>query len=56
MRQSERRSRPFAKQLRKRMTEAELILWSRLRRKSFDGVNRFRRQHPIGPYIAISPA
>ena len=52
MRQSEKRSRPFAKQLRRRMTEAELILWSRLRRKSFDGESRFRRQHPIGPYIA----
>ncbi len=34
------------------MTDAELILWSRLRRKSFDGHSRFRRQHPIGPYIA----
>jgi len=34
------------------MTDAERILWSRLRRKSFDGKNRFRRQHPIGPYIA----
>lgn len=34
------------------MTDAERILWSRLRRKAFDGENRFRRQHPIGPYIA----
>jgi len=34
------------------MTDAERILWSRLRRKSFDGASRFRRQHPIGPYIA----
>jgi len=33
------------------MPEAEVMLWSRLRRKSELGV-RFRRQHPIGPYIA----
>ena len=33
------------------MTNAEVILWSRLRRKSFAGL-RFRRQHPIGPFVA----
>jgi very-short-patch-repair endonuclease len=33
------------------MTDAEIILWSRLRRKELHGA-RFRRQHPIGPYIA----
>ena len=33
------------------MTDAEVILWSRLRRNAIDG-RRFRRQHPIGPYIA----
>jgi very-short-patch-repair endonuclease len=33
------------------MTEAEVILWSRLRRNQFDGL-RFRRQHPMGPYVA----
>lgn len=33
------------------MTEAEVILWSRLRRKAVHG-RSFRRQHPIGPYIA----
>jgi len=33
------------------MTEAEVILWSRLRLKEQHGVH-FRRQHPIGPYIA----
>jgi very-short-patch-repair endonuclease len=31
------------------MTDAETILWSRLR--SWPHV-RFRRQHPVGPYIA----
>ena len=33
------------------MTDAEVILWSRLRRPPA-GAPRFRRQHPIGPYIA----
>lgn len=51
MRDSERKSRPFARQLRSRLTDAELILWSRLRRGVFPG-HRFRRQHPIGPFIA----
>ena len=51
MRQGENRSRKFAKRLRRRMTNAEIILWSRLRRADFVNV-RFRRQHPIGPFIA----
>jgi very-short-patch-repair endonuclease len=33
------------------MTDAEKQLWERLRKKSLGGL-RFRRQHPIGPYIA----
>ncbi|MDE3115571.1 MAG: endonuclease domain-containing protein [Pseudomonadota bacterium] len=33
------------------MTDAEVMLWSRLRLKSMHGLH-FRRQHPIGPYIA----
>jgi very-short-patch-repair endonuclease len=33
------------------MTDAEVILWSRLRRDAIKG-RRFRRQHPVGPYIA----
>ena len=33
------------------MTGVELILWSRLRRQQLEG-HRFRRQAPIGPYIA----
>lgn len=40
-----------ARALRKRMTNAELILWSRLRKRQIDG-HHIRRQHPIGPYIA----
>lgn len=40
-----------ARQLRKNMTDAERRLWSRLRRGQIHG-RRFRRQHPIGPFIA----
>lgn len=41
----------LARRLRKTATEAEIRLWSRLRHKQVDGF-RFRRQQPIGPYIA----
>ena len=40
-----------ARALRRRMTDAELILWSRLRARQLDGF-KFRRQHPVAPYIA----
>jgi very-short-patch-repair endonuclease len=33
------------------MTEAEVMLWSKLRLKQEHGAH-FRRQHPVGPYIA----
>lgn len=33
------------------MTEAEVVLWTFLRRRALHGY-KFRRQHPIGPYIA----
>lgn len=33
------------------MTKAELRLWQRLRARQLCGL-KFRRQHPIGPYIA----
>jgi very-short-patch-repair endonuclease len=49
MRDDEGKARRFAKQLRRQLTDAETILWSRLR--SWQGV-KFRRQHPIGIYIA----
>ena len=41
----------FARELRRTMTPAEQMLWDRLRRKALEGF-RFRRQHPIGSYIA----
>jgi len=40
----------FARKLRREATEAEVRLWSKLRRRQLAGV-RFRRQQPIGPYI-----
>jgi very-short-patch-repair endonuclease len=39
-----------ARSLRRNLTNAETILWTRLRNEL--GEFRFRRQHPIGPYIA----
>jgi very-short-patch-repair endonuclease len=33
------------------MSRSEVLLWVRLRERSPDGL-AFRRQHPIGPYIA----
>ncbi len=41
---------PLARRLRLTPTDAEIRLWSRLRRKQLDGF-RFRRQHPLGPYV-----
>jgi len=43
-------SRDRARRLRREETDAEHRLWMRMRRNQL-GV-RFRRQHPIGPYIA----
>ena len=39
-----------ARRLRSNPTEAELRLWSRLRRRQLDGL-RFRRQVPLGRFI-----
>lgn len=39
-----------ARNLRRNQTVPEGLLWSALRRGQIDGF-RFRRQHPIGPYI-----
>ena len=40
-----------ARELRQEMTPAEKLLWSRLRSKQLNGL-KFRRQHPLGPFIA----
>jgi len=40
-----------ARALRKRMTDAEMLLWRHLRSRNMNGL-KFRRQHCIGHYIA----
>jgi len=40
-----------AKELRRASTDAERKLWSLLRDRGLDDY-KFRRQHPIGPYVA----
>ncbi len=40
-----------ARQLRRNQTDAEKRLWQLLRNRQLSGY-KFRRQHPIGPYIA----
>ena len=51
MRERETQSRTFAKTMRRTLTKAEASLWSHLKGKQLNG-HHFRRQHPIGPYIA----
>ncbi|MBV8534462.1 MAG: endonuclease domain-containing protein [Alphaproteobacteria bacterium] len=41
----------IARKLRSHPTDAESRLWARLRRNQIDGF-RFRRQVPLGPYVA----
>ncbi|MEZ5460929.1 endonuclease domain-containing protein [Dokdonella sp.] len=40
-----------SRNLRSELTDAERKLWSRIRARQLEGV-KFRRQHPIPPYIA----
>ncbi|PIQ97889.1 MAG: hypothetical protein COV67_01865 [Nitrospinae bacterium CG11_big_fil_rev_8_21_14_0_20_56_8] len=40
----------FARNLRKEQTEAEHLLWALLRDRRFLGF-KFRRQHPVDPYV-----
>lgn len=41
---------PFAKKLRQNQTDAENLIWLHLRNRRFQDL-KFRRQHPMGPYI-----
>jgi very-short-patch-repair endonuclease len=41
----------IARRLRRDMTYPEHTLWRLLRSRELDGL-KFRRQHPIGPYVA----
>ncbi len=43
--------RRYARDLRRGQTEAERKLWARLRDRRLTGA-KFRRQHPVGPFIA----
>ena len=43
-------ARAFARSLRREMTDGERLLWQHLRGEQL-GV-KFRRQHPVGPYVA----
>jgi very-short-patch-repair endonuclease len=42
--------RSFRRDLRANLTPCERLLWARLRGRQLDGF-KFRRQHPVGPYI-----
>lgn len=46
----ERRKVDLARQLRRNQTDAEQVLWSKLRNTQLEGI-KFRRQQPIGDYI-----
>jgi very-short-patch-repair endonuclease len=39
-----------ARRFRRELTPPERIMWERLRDKRLDGA-KFRRQHPVGPYV-----
>lgn len=41
----------FARRLRREQTRAERRLWHVLRNRRIGG-HKFRRQHPVGPYVA----
>src|SRR5690349_20182182 len=43
-------TRNYARQLRRRLSLPEGLLWRALRGRKLDGLH-FRRQHPIGPYV-----
>ena len=43
-------TRRSARELRRRMTLPEVLLWKALRGRALDGLH-FRRQHPLGPYV-----
>jgi very-short-patch-repair endonuclease len=41
---------PSARRLRRPLTDTEALLWEQLRGRRFDGL-KFRRQHPLGPFV-----
>ncbi len=48
--QATENARKFAKSLRRDMTDGERLLWQRLRGEQLGF--KFRRQHPLGAYVA----
>jgi very-short-patch-repair endonuclease len=50
MREREAEARTHAKVMRKNLTKAEAVIWSKIKGKNLNG-HHFRRQHPIGPFI-----
>ncbi len=46
-----KRTKPQARRMRQRPTAAETVLWQQLRNRKLRGY-KFRRQHPIGQFIA----
>ena len=44
------RTRTFARKLRSGMSLPEVVLWQAIRSRKVNGL-RFRRQHPLGPYV-----
>jgi very-short-patch-repair endonuclease len=48
--QASTNARKFATALRREMTDGERLLWQRLRGEQLGF--KFRRQHPLGPYVA----
>jgi very-short-patch-repair endonuclease len=50
MRRYNSKLKSYSQELRKNMTDAERLLWSKLRTKQFKGL-LFTRQKPLGKYI-----
>lgn len=50
MKGNTKHGKTFARKLRKSETDAERKIWQQLRSRNLNGA-KFRRQHPIGPYI-----
>lgn len=50
MKGNTQRGKTFARKLRKSEADAERKIWQQLRSRNLSGA-KFRRQHPIGPYI-----
>ena len=51
MRDREATARTHAKPMRQNLTKAEAVIWSKIKGKNLNG-HHFRRQHPIGHFIA----